>query len=213
MPYYTKDDGVILSSYVGDNSLLFRKAFLLYSENRPMCLDMTYGKGVFWKEIDTYNISLYCNDIDPNRGSYSYSFDNLPDEWEGVFDFVVFDPPYMHSNKTRTVHRGLDSGYLNNEYKYTGSSQNVRLGYEIGMTEAKRVMAPGGILCVKCQDQIESGKQVRQHIDVFNYATQELDLVDEDLFVLTRTGTPMMRHPYQLHARKNNSFLWIFSKK
>jgi hypothetical protein len=83
--------------------------------------------------------------------------------------------------------------------------------YRDGMVEATRLLMPKGVLLVKCMDEIVGGKQHRNHITILSYA-MEMGLVDEDLFVLVQKSQPTMRHSYQLHARKNNSYLWVFRK-
>jgi hypothetical protein len=79
------------------------------------------------------------------------------------------------------------------------------------MTEAKRILKPGGTLWVKCADEVESCRQKRGHVEVFQVA-QDLGLEDEDLFILMLDGAPVTNGRPQRHARKNCSFLWVFRK-
>ena len=62
---------------------------------------------------------------------------------------------------------------------------------------------------VKCQDEIESGRQRRSHVEVLSIATEELGMEDQDCFVVVR-GNPILQDKQQKHARKNHSFLWVF---
>jgi hypothetical protein len=82
--------------------------------------------------------------------------------------------------------------------------------YRRGMHEAYRVLANKGLLVVKCGDEIESGCQCRGHIEVFEIATQELQMSDLDMFILTSTRTIQVK--CQKHARKNYSIVWVFQK-
>jgi len=84
--------------------------------------------------------------------------------------------------------------------------------YFRGMSEARRVLVSDGVLIVKCQDQIMSGRQYRQHISLWAWAVSGLGFVDEDMFVLVSKSTPTMRHKYQLHARKNHSYFLVFRR-
>jgi len=84
--------------------------------------------------------------------------------------------------------------------------------FDSALKEAYRVLKPEGLAWVKCQDQIMGGKQWRQHIYIFKMAMW-LGFTDEDLFILVQKGRPTMRHNYQLHSRKNFSYLWVFRKK
>ena len=66
-------------------------------------------------------------------------------------------------------------------------------------------------MIVKCMDFISGGKQRRISIRILDEAIK-IGLTDEDLFVLHQSGNPIMRHNYQLHARKNHSYFWVFRK-
>ena len=79
------------------------------------------------------------------------------------------------------------------------------------MAEAKRILKPGGTLWVKCADEIESCRQRRGHIEVFQVA-QDLGLEDLDFFILMQETPPATNGRRQRHARKNCSFLWVFRK-
>lgn len=81
-----------------------------------------------------------------------------------------------------------------------------------GIREAKRVLKRNGILIVKCQDEIQSGKQNLNHCTIIDFCVANTFIV-EDLFVLVQKGRPIMRHKYQIHARKNHSYFLVFRKK
>jgi len=80
------------------------------------------------------------------------------------------------------------------------------------MIEAARVLQPGGLLLVKCKDEIESSKQRRSHIELYSLALDELRFTDEALFILKQKNNPIVQHKRQLHPRKNCSYLWVFRK-
>ena len=78
--------------------------------------------------------------------------------------------------------------------------------------EAWRVLRPGGVYIVKCQDEVCANVQRLAHVEIINeYA--KLGFVAEDLFVVTRTGKPgVSRMLKQAHARKNHSYFVVFLK-
>jgi len=84
--------------------------------------------------------------------------------------------------------------------------------YESGMTEAIRILKPGGLLLVKCKDEIESGQQRWNHIVVYDIAVR-LDMTSQDLFMLTQKHDPWIQRPNQKHARKNHSYMWVFKRR
>lgn len=176
-------------------------------------LDMTYGLGVFWKKINTTEYELFRNDLDPLRGEFHDDFRNT--RWESeTFDVVILDPPYA-SRSGSPIKASIDRGYNNRSRAFElgifGNEKMMQFYFD-GINEAIRLLKKNGYLMVKCQDEIMGGRQYRNHITIWKYCIEQ-GLVDEDLFELIQKTIPTMRHTYQLHARKNSSFLWIFRKK
>ena len=199
MPIYT--------AKTGTNADQFPEILEIYVPLGSKVLDMTYGKGVFWRNVEGYD--LYTNDLDLELGEYSYDFADIEQFIANRFKAVVFDPPYASrsSNKNSLV----GSMYKNKEHGIA-TVEGMMQSYRDGMSEAHKLLIDKGILIVKCQDEISSGKQQWNHITILNTANN-IGFLAEDLFVMVRSSRPMMRHPYQLHARKNHSFWWIFRKK
>jgi len=196
---------ISLTSIIGRNEDLIPVILNIYAKDGDTIADVTYGNGNFWKKVDLIRYDFYPSDIKTN----GYDFRNLPYE-DNIFDIVAFDPPYMHGSPA-PINDELDKTYFNNEkggwcYKYIYGL------YQQGLSESRRILKSKGICLVKCQDQIESGKNYFDHIIIYDMA-KEMNFIAEDLFILSRNQVPMMRHPYQLHARKNHSYMWVFRKK
>jgi tRNA G10 N-methylase Trm11 len=194
----------VLTSIIGKNEDLIPDVLSVYGKNGMTIADVTYGNGNFWKNVDLKKYDFYPSDL-----KTGYDFRNLPYDDE-IFDMVVLDPPYMHGSPA-PINKELDKTYSNNDKGGWGAEYVYKLYYD-GMLEAKRILKKGGIFLVKCQDQVESGKNMFDHIVIYNMAL-DLKFSVEDLFILTRLTIPLMRHNYQLHARKNHSYLWVFRKK
>lgn len=195
---------ISLSSVIGKNEDLLPVILNVYAQPGFKIADVTYGNGNFWKKADLTLYEFHPSDLKTN----GVDFRDLP-YLDNSFDLVVLDPPYMHGSPAPVI-EGLDQTYRNNHRGGYGAKFVYDL-YRDGMDEAKRVLKPKGILLVKCQDQVESGKNCFDHIVIYNDAL-ELGFMAEDLFVLTRLGNPMMRHKHQQHARKNHSYMWVFRK-
>jgi len=54
----------VLTGVVGTNADLFPQALALYVKSGARVLDMTWGLGVFWKNVDRAQYDLVRNDID-----------------------------------------------------------------------------------------------------------------------------------------------------
>jgi hypothetical protein len=194
----------VFTSVHGDNAALMERVAALYFRPGYRIADVTFGKGVFWRRIDTTQYDFYPSDL-KTCPEVSYDFRHLPypDNW---CDVVVLDPPYVHGEGAP----GFESCYRNSETKGVGHEGIIRL-YEQGMTEATRILRRNGLLLVKCQDEVASGRQRWSHIEVYEIA-RRLGVIAQDLFVLVGRYVPPSRWKHQLHARKNHSYLWVFKK-
>ena len=202
---------LVFSAYQGANDALFPLVLALYVAPGSRVADVTYGRGVFWKRVDRERYRIFASDlrsgVDCRR--LPYAADSL--------DAVVFDPPYMHTpgGTAHVDHQNYESYYGNNAarggtaHKY---HEAVLALYFATASEAFRVLHPGGIFIVKCQDEVCANRQRLTHVEVTNdYAAR--GFVVEDLFVLMQRNKPgMSRVLRQLHARKNHSYFLVFRK-
>jgi hypothetical protein len=192
----------VFSSITGDNSVLISQVAKLYLKPGDVVADVTYGKGIFWKKIDVDQFEFHSSDLLTCENKYD--FRKLPYP-KGVFDIMVLDPPYSHHPGKMMV----NDNYKNAETTKNMYHRDIIKLYRDGMAEAKRVLKnPGGMLWVKCKDEIESSYQRWSHIELYNIAVN-LGFFAKDFFVLTQKNNPYIQHEQQ-HSRKNFSMLWIF---
>lgn len=187
---------MILTGTLGDNSDLFRSVSEMYIPDGVSVADVTFGKGVFWKQVDTSRFNLITSDL-----STGIDFTKLPYKKDSI-DILVLDPPYMHGGAT--VKKSINDCYRNQN---TSHESVVRL-YAGGILEASRVLKKGGYIFVKCQDEIESAKQRLTHCEILSMF-ELFGFSCQDIFVLIQKSIPAMREKYQNTARKNHSFLII----
>jgi hypothetical protein len=205
-PQPTWADGEpVFNCVQGTNADLIAAAAHLYLKKGDRIADITFGRGVFWQNLNISDYLFYKSDKITCPGS-PHDFRQLPYKAH-FFDVVVFDPPYAHGGASMRVapfyQLASTAGWL--------SHRDIMEGYERGMAEATRILKPEGTLWVKCADEIERSLQRRSHMEVFQIA-QGLDLIDQDLFVLMQETPAVTNGRRQQHARKNCSFLWVFRK-
>ena len=202
---------LIFSAYQGSNDALFPLVLGLYVAPGSRVADVTYGSGVFWKQIPKGKYDLLVSDLKDGVDCRHLPYGDTS------LDALVFDPPYMHTpgGTAHVNHQNYENYYANNVAgKGIGKKYHdaVLELYFQAAEEAIRVLRPDGILVVKCQDEVCANQQRLTHVEVINDYAQR-GLVIEDLFVLMRTNRPgMSRVIRQVHARKNHSYFLVFRK-
>ena len=213
---------LILSAYQATNADVFPKVLELHVPKGSSVADVTYGKGVFWRNVPPGDYQLFATDL--NMGvdcrALPYTDQSL--------DCVVLDPPYMEGLlRENADHRAGSGTHSPFRSSYQGSPQNnlsldspgvprwhaavLNLYVQAGK-EAHRVLRHGGICIVKCQDEVSANKQWLTHVEIIN-AYLPLGFYAKDLFVVMRQNKPgVSRALRQVHARKNHSYFLVFVK-
>ena len=180
--------------------------------------DVTFGRGVFWKRVDTTRYDFHPTDLATGTDCR-----DLPYEDESL-DAVVFDPPYMEGffRREGTTKAGAGSHAAFGD-RYSGGEESpepkgrrwhaaVLDLYVEGAREARRVLRPRGTLIVKCQNEVSANRQNLTHVEIMNEYCR-MRFYCRDLFVLMRPNRPgVSRLLKQFHARKNHSCFLVFVK-
>jgi hypothetical protein len=201
---------LIFSAYQATNDEVFPHILKLYVTQGSLVADVTYGKGVFWKNIPAgiYDVRAtdLRNGVDCRKLPYG----------DTTMDCVVSDPPYMHTpgGTAHQNHQNFEVYYCNNGTE-NGSKKYHEAVLDLyfkGAREAHRVLKPEGIYIVKCQDEVCANQQRLTHVEIINELAT-MGFVVEDLFVVLRMNKPgVSRLLRQVHARKNHSYFLIFRK-
>jgi hypothetical protein len=201
---------LIFSAALGNNANLFASVLKLYVSPGSTIADVTFGKGVFWKNVPSNSYKLLATDLQHGVDSRKLPYQNE------MLDCVVFDPPYMHSpgGTAHDGHQNFEQYYKNNGASLTTLKYHEAVLdlYFRSATEAWRVLKRGGIYIVKCQDEVCACRQRLTHVEIINRLDETF--IAEDVFVLVRNGKPgVSRIVRQRHARKNHSYFLVFRKK
>lgn len=203
---------LVFSASVGGNDDVFPQILSLYVAPGSTIADVTYGLGVFWRNVPDGLYQLLASDIEDGVDCRDLPYDD-----ESV-DCVVLDPPYMHSpgGTAHTVHSAFEEHYRNNgtgnrtAKKYHEAVLDLYI--EAGK-EVFRVLRERGVFIVKCQDEVCSNRQRFTHVEIMQ-EYEKLGFVAEDLFVVMRQNRPgVSRTVKQVHARKNHSYFLVFWKR
>jgi hypothetical protein len=202
-------NALVFSAYCGTNDEVFPLLMSLYVREGSKVADVTYGKGVFWRQMPKDAYEVLATDI-----ATGVDCRKLPYE-DRTIDCVVFDPPYMHTpgGTAHVNHQNYEAYYANNRstsaHKYHEAVLDL---YFSAAREAWRVLREGGVYIVKCQDEVCANRQRLTHCEIINELAT-CGFAAEDLFVVVRTGKPgVSRILTQAHARKNHSYFLVFIK-
>lgn len=200
----------VYTSYAGNNAFVFPKILQLYAKPESRILDMTFGHGNFWRDVDVEGckFEVVTNDLfmEGVEIDTHHDFRKTPFPSDS-FDMCILDPPYLRTNNASSSIMGKD---YNNRLVNLKTNQEVVAYYLEGAREACRLLVAGGVLILKCQDEVESGKQRLTHAALINLE----GFVIEDLFVVTPPNKPLMsaNQRLQQHARKNHSYFLVHRK-
>lgn len=193
----------VFASMTGDNADLIVACHELgYINDDDWVLDPTYGQGRWWRKYRPAH--LVASDITTGT-----DFRKLPHP-NATFDVVAFDPPYK-LNGTGGSHPSDDDYGVAGPYQHWRDKHLLMID---GVLQCKRVLKPGGVLLVKCQDQVSSG-EVRWQTFMFHdllvgAQPRNFDLID---MLHLQGHRPQPGGRRQIHARRNYSTLMVFRKK
>lgn len=208
---------VTMTAYVSGNADVFPEILNLHVPVGSKIADVTFGTGVFWKNVDLRKYKLIPSDI-----ATGVDCRKLPYEKESL-DAVVLDPPYMEgllrNNKDHKAGGGSHSAFRDyysngDEVSHGGPKWHgavTDLYYKAG-TEGLRVLKDNGVLIVKCQDEVSANRQWLTHVEIINHY-EKLGFYTKDLFIVVRQNKAVIaRLKKQVHARKNHSYFLVFVK-
>jgi hypothetical protein len=141
-------------------------------------LDATYGNGGFWENLPRPKL---CFDLMPTAPFVKKGdFRTLPLK-NGAVKSMVLDPPFL------TYVKPSKMGIMNGRFSGYWTYEKLLDEYSAAISEAFRVLKPGGVLIFKCQDTVHNHSLQLTHGRVWLLAEKKGFRL-KDLFVLVATN-------------------------
>ncbi len=152
---------VTVSAHISGNADVFPEVLALHVADGARIADVTWGKGVFWKNVAADRYELLATDLQTGVDCRQLPYD------DASLDCVVLDPPYMEGLFRRAgsqlagggTHAAFRGSYSNSKRTVGGPKYHeavLDLYYRAG-AEAHRVLKPNGVF-----DRQMPGRSQRQ---------------------------------------------------
>lgn len=174
-----------------------------YLADTDHVLDPTYGRGKWWTKWRPEKLTHH------NRSKDGTDFRGLPYPG-GSFDAIAYDPPYVCVGGRKTS--GLQDYFQRYGMADTPDTpRGLQSLIDQGLVEMHRLVKPGGIVLVKCQDYVSSGRLwLGTHLTLGHALAQGFECIDRLEHVGSARPQPPGRR--QVHARRNLSTLFVLRK-
>ena len=196
----------MLSCFQGPTNIVFQKILKFFVKQNSLILDMTYGRGLSWQDIqEKYNLTkvdkrkLFDDVIKSDFKDY------LKEIKDSSFNCLYFDPPYYFKEKIKNFN--IKDLMLNHDEEVFWTEKEFRESLEILKKEVPRILKDRGIFIVKIMDGYIGKEYYPNAFEIFNIFTNIM--IPRGIFIC-----PIQRKDTIIHfIRENHIYYIVFQKE
>lgn len=204
---------MFIKSISNNQQSILNSIKVLYNNEMPFEVDVTYSKGVFYKNGVVEEPSQKFDKFPQTSDTIEACSYNLPLH-DNTIQSIIYDPPFVISGKTYKE-SSEDSCKISKRFGCYYSFDALKNDYKDSLKEFYRVLKNRGIVVFKCQDTISSGKQHLSSFYVLKTAL-EVGFYPVDTFILEAKSKITSfggRWKTQRHAMKYHSYFYVLRKE
>ena len=201
----------MIKSFSYDQTEIIKNILYLHVQGGKIDCDPTYSIGAFYRDTGI-DKPEYCFDIHPQGDGVEYGDSrNLPLQ-DSSIGCAMFDPPFL-ATTGKSLYEGVGNNILNRRFGVYPNEKELHQFYVDSLVEFYHILKDNGILIVKCQDKVSSGKQYLSHVFIINSAV-DIGFYPRDLFILLAKNRLVAQWQIksQKNARKYHSYFIVFEK-
>ena len=193
-----------------NQSEIIKNILYLHVPSGVIDCDPTYSKGNFYNKTGI-DPPKYKFDINPIDGIEYGDCRNLPLD-DNFLDCIMFDPPFL-ATKGPSLKNNDNNNHINKRFGVYPTENELFQFYVDSLKEFHRILKDNGVVIVKTQDKVSSGKQYLSHVFVVNQAV-EIGFYPKDIFILLAKNRLVAdwQVQNQKHSRKFHSYFLVFEK-
>jgi len=195
----------MLTCFESPTNTAFQKILKFFVKKESIILDITYGRGLSWKNIEEdYKLikvdkRKFFNDvIKANLNDF------LKEKEDSSVDCIFFDPPYYFKEKIQRYN--LQKGLLFNENEIFWTEDEFDKSLDNIKKEVPRILKNDGIFIIKIMDGYIGKKHYPNAFILFNALNKIME--SKGIFIC-----PIKREDNDYFVRENHIYYIIFKKE
>lgn len=157
----------MLTCFDGTTNFVFQKILNFFVKKDAKILDITYGEGHSWRNINSEHILTKMDKRKLKKDVIEADFNQyLPIQKDCSFDCIYFDPPYYFKEKIGNFN--IQNQMFNNEEEVFWTEEELEKALRTLKKEVPRILINQGVIIIKIMDGYIGKKYYPNTFKIFN---------------------------------------------